>query len=257
MNWVNRIFNWKNQGQAPSENLQNEGFKAGQRLPATVFNNFFAKVSSAITEIQTNVDTIDDGKVDKEDGKGLSSNDFTNAYKTRLDGITPDKIAAWDQAAVGDIPQASSTEIGGVMIGYTENGKNYPVELADGKMFVNVPWTDNDTKYNNASSSSAGLMTPADKVKLDSLSNKTTVTISLTTADWTSSNGLYSKSVTVNGVSATETSQVITIVPKLSSQAEYMECGIYASNQAANSITFTCLKVPLNTLTVYVIIENI
>jgi hypothetical protein len=28
-------------------------------------------------------------------------------------------------------------------IGYTENGKNYPVELdTSGKMFVNVPWTD-------------------------------------------------------------------------------------------------------------------
>lgn len=27
------------------------------------------------------------GKVDKVEGKGLSSNDFTNAYKTKLDGI--------------------------------------------------------------------------------------------------------------------------------------------------------------------------
>jgi len=29
-----------------------------------------------------------------------------------------------------------------VQIGYTENGKNYPVELSSEKMFVNVPWTD-------------------------------------------------------------------------------------------------------------------
>ena len=34
------------------------------------------------------------------------------------------------------------------MIGYTENGKNYPVELdGSGKMFVNVPWTDTNTTY--------------------------------------------------------------------------------------------------------------
>lgn len=30
---------------------------------------------------------FESGKVDKVEGKGLSSNDFTNAYKTKLDGI--------------------------------------------------------------------------------------------------------------------------------------------------------------------------
>lgn len=30
---------------------------------------------------------LESGKVDKVEGKGLSSNDFTNAYKTKLDGI--------------------------------------------------------------------------------------------------------------------------------------------------------------------------
>lgn len=38
---------------------------------------------------------------------------------------------------------ATSTALGLVKVGYTENGKNYPVELdANDKMFVNVPWTD-------------------------------------------------------------------------------------------------------------------
>lgn len=41
---------------------------------------------------------------------------------------------------------ASSSTAGLVKIGFTENGKNYPVELnSDGQMFVNVPWTDTDT----------------------------------------------------------------------------------------------------------------
>lgn len=31
---------------------------------------------------------LESGKVDKVEGKVLSSNDFTNAYKTKLDGIT-------------------------------------------------------------------------------------------------------------------------------------------------------------------------
>ena len=40
---------------------------------------------------------------------------------------------------------ATSSTLGLVKIGYSENGKNYPVELSSGKMFVNVPWTDTDT----------------------------------------------------------------------------------------------------------------
>lgn len=58
--------------------------------------------------------------------------------------------------------KASSTTLGLVMIGYAENGKNYPVELdGSGKMFVNVPWTDTNTTYgvvgaNGSTGSGAG-----------------------------------------------------------------------------------------------------
>ena len=45
------------------------------------------------------------------------------------------------------LPLGSSSTRGGVKIGYSENGKNYPVELSSEKMFVNVPWTDNNTVY--------------------------------------------------------------------------------------------------------------
>lgn len=54
---------------------------------------------------------------------------------------------------------ATSTALGLVKVGYTESGKNYPVELdADDKMFVNVPWTDTDTTYSQATSSTLGLI---------------------------------------------------------------------------------------------------
>jgi len=43
--------------------------------------------------------------------------------------------------------QATSSQLGLVKIGYTENAKNYPVELSSGQMFVNVPWVDTDTQY--------------------------------------------------------------------------------------------------------------
>lgn len=42
------------------------------------------------------------------------------------------------------LPLASSTVRGGIKIGYTESGKNYPVELSSEKAYVNVPWEDNN-----------------------------------------------------------------------------------------------------------------
>lgn len=48
--------------------------------------------------------------------------------------------------------QATSSTLGLVKIGFAESGKNYPVELnSSGQMFVNVPWTDNNTTYTAAS----------------------------------------------------------------------------------------------------------
>ena len=40
------------------------------------------------------------------------------------------------------LPLAADGTRGGIQIGYTESGKNYPVELSGEKAFVNVPWTD-------------------------------------------------------------------------------------------------------------------
>lgn len=62
----------------------------GEGDPATVK----AAIAAAINDLnignyytKTEVDTALNGKVSKEDGKGLSQNDFTNAFKSKLDGI--------------------------------------------------------------------------------------------------------------------------------------------------------------------------
>lgn len=52
---------------------------------------------------------------------------------------------------------ATSSTLGLVKIGYTENGKNYPVELSSGQMFVNVPWTDTDTNTTYSAGSGIAL----------------------------------------------------------------------------------------------------
>lgn len=45
------------------------------------------------------------------------------------------------------IPAATSSAYGGIQIGYTTSGKNYAVQLSNGKAYVNVPWTDTNTTY--------------------------------------------------------------------------------------------------------------
>lgn len=54
----------------------------------TTFDDKFKALSSGTDSItKTEVETLLNNKVDKVSGKGLSTNDFTAAYKTKLDGI--------------------------------------------------------------------------------------------------------------------------------------------------------------------------
>ena len=77
------------------------------------------------------------------------------------------------QSGIQSIPTATAGSIGGIKIGFTESGKNYPVELSSGgQAFVNVPWTDTNTTYNNATTSTAGLMSAADKTKLEGIATE-------------------------------------------------------------------------------------
>lgn len=101
------------------------------------------EIADALAENDTVVAALNaaiGGKVDKVSGKGLSTNDYTTAEKNKLSGIAAN-------ANNYSLPAASTSARGGVKVGYAENGKNYPVELSDEKMFVNVPWTDTNTTY--------------------------------------------------------------------------------------------------------------
>ena len=64
--------------------------------------------------------------------------------KSYNDGTGVLTLTSTDNDTVYSLPLSSSSTRGGVKIGYAENGKNYPVELDSEKMYVNVPWTDNN-----------------------------------------------------------------------------------------------------------------
>lgn len=81
-----------------------------------------AKVHCGPVGLQLALKSAVDSKVDKVDGKGLSSNDFTADYKSKLEGLNNYTL-----------PTASATVLGGVKIG---NG----IQVAeDGTVSVSIP----------------------------------------------------------------------------------------------------------------------
>ena len=88
------------------------------------------------------------GKVDTVTGKGLSTNDYTDAEKTKLAGIA-------EGANAYTLPVATSSTLGGV-----KQGANVSIAL-DGTLSAT------DTTYAEATTTAAGLMSAADKTALD------------------------------------------------------------------------------------------
>lgn len=135
------------------------------------------------------------GKVDKIDGKGLSTNDYTTAEKTKLAGLKnythPTTSGNKHIPAGGSANQILGWSADGTAKWVNEKDTTYSVMSgatvdADGKSGL-VPsptkgaqrWLDStgawttppDTTYGAASTTSAGLMSAADKKKLDGVAD--------------------------------------------------------------------------------------
>lgn len=78
-------------------------------------------------------------------------------------------------------------------------------------------------------------------------------TVTLSSSAWSDN----SQTVTVNGVVADETKQLIQPMPAVASQTAYMSAGIYCSGQAANSLTFTCSETPTEDIALYIVITEV
>ena len=156
---------------------------------ATVDLADYAKKSEAAQSVNANYATTSIFiKFIAVDGHDLSSLELFGASsnraglmiasdKNKLDGIA-------NNANNYSLPTASSTTKGGITLGYSQSGKNYPVALDNsGKAYVNVPWTDTNTTYSLATSTKDGLMKASDKAKLDGISSGATADSAITTAE--------------------------------------------------------------------------
>ena len=79
------------------------------------------------------------------------------------------------------------------------------------------------------------------------------VSVTLSASGWASN----AQIVTVSGVLADETKQLIQPMPTVASQSAYIEAGILCTAQAADQLTFTCSTVPTADLQVYVVIQEV
>lgn len=143
--------------------------------------------STSNTSIRNLVYTLGDGRVKVADvplaeprttgGRPyVGQNGFMRASdKAKLDGIA-------DGANNYTLPTASTSVLGGILIGYGTSGRNYAVLLdGSGKAYVNVPWTDTNTTYDLSPYAKTADVNVALSKKVDVVSGK-----GLSTNDFTS-----------------------------------------------------------------------
>ena len=83
----------------------------------------------------------------------------------------------------------------------------------------------------------------------------TSAAVTLSASGWNSA--AKTQTVTVSGVLANETKQLITPAPAAASQAAYYNAGIRCTGQEADKLTFTAKTIPTVNLTVYVVIQEV
>lgn len=133
----------------------------------------------------------DDSKLNAEDG--YEPYTASSASSVPWSGVTgkPSTFAP---------PTAAASTLGGVKVGYTTSGKNYKLQVdASGNAFVNVPWTDNNTTYNQATADTLGL------VKIGYTSSGKNYAVSLdangkmyVNVPWTDNNTTYTQATSDN-----------------------------------------------------------
>lgn len=177
-----------------------------------------------------------------------SYNDLTN--KPTIPSLSGYATQNWvtSQGYLTSIPAATSSTYGGIQIGYTTSGRNYAVQLSNGKAYVYVPWTDS---LPTATSSVLG------GVKIGSNITVSSGTISLSKDNVTSALGYTPANtsdipkipialpnpyaLTINGTSYTGSSAVSVTTPKILStttlSSSTVSAGYSYNNTASRTIS--------------------
>lgn len=149
----------------PSVDTAKENVMYLVKNSVTGYYDIYAKVGSEVVRLDdTTVDLSN--YVTKVSGKGLSTNDFTNAYKTKLDGIETGAnkyVHPTHTAAAAGLYKVTVDSLGHVTA-------TTAVAKAD-ITALGIPAQ--DTTYNDVTTSAHGLMTAADKTKLNGLNLST------------------------------------------------------------------------------------
>lgn len=178
-----------------------------------------------------------------------SYNDLTN--KPTIPSLSGYATQNWvtSQGYLTSIPAATSSTYGGIQIGYTTSGRNYAVQLSNGKAYVYVPWTDS---LPTATSSVLG------GVKIGSNITVSSGTISLSKANVTSALGYTPANtsdipkipaalpnpyaLTINGTSYTGSSAVSVTTPKILSTTTLNSSTVSAGYSYNNTDSKTILS---------------
>ena len=124
--------------------------------------------------------------------------------KTKLDGIA-------NNANNYSLPTASSTTKGGITLGYSQSGKNYPVALdGNGKAYVNVPWTDTNTTYDLSPYAKTADVNAALAKKVDVVSGKGLSTHDFTSAYKSKLDGISSGATADSAITTAEIDALFT-----------------------------------------------
>lgn len=115
-----------------------------------------------LNNIEDGIEELQAQKVDKVSGKGLSEADFTSAEKTKLAGIAAGaEVNRTYTAVTGKPTEAASPAFGGsVTVSQVSQDANGQVSVTD--RAITIP-------SNVATTSAPGLMSAADKTKLDGI----------------------------------------------------------------------------------------
>lgn len=185
-------------------------------------------------------------------------------FNGRTGAVTPQE-GDYTAGMVGARPDTwtpSAADVGAVPTSRTVNGKALSADISLTASDVGArasTWTPTASDVGavptsrtvNGKALSSNITLTADDVNAASPPTFTTVT--LTASGWSSN----TQTVTVSGVSADETAQLIQPMPAMASQTAYYEAGILCTGQAANQLTFTCQNVPTKDLTVYIVMQEV